>query len=175
LYVEFTLSETLEHFLAAQQNAFVSFGGVPRKMMVDNLKSAVLSHPAGQPAIFNPRYLDFAAFHGFAIKACNVRAAHEKGRVENAVGYIKKNFLNGLDLTSLSAVNNAARQWLDEVANVRLHAQTRRKPAELFAEEKPKLLSLPVGVYDLGAVRSVHATNRCRVVFDTNRYSVPYE
>ena len=79
LYVEFTLAETLEHFLAAQQNAFVYFGGAPRKMMVDNLKSAVLSHPAGQPAIFNPRYLDFAAFHGFAIKACNVRAAHEKG------------------------------------------------------------------------------------------------
>ena len=175
MYVEFTLAETREHLLAAQQNAFACFGGVPRKVMVDNLKSAVLSHPAGQPAIFNPRYLDFAAFHGFAIKACNVRAAHEKGRVENAVGYIKKNFLNGLDLTSLSAVNNAARRWLDEVANVRLHAQTRRKPAELFAEEKPKLLSLPVGVYDLGAVRSVHATNRCRVVFDTNRYSVPYE
>ena len=69
LYVEFTLSETLEHFLAAQQNAFVSFGGVPRRIMVDNLKSAVLSHRAGQPAIFNPRYVDFAAFHGFAIKA----------------------------------------------------------------------------------------------------------
>ena len=104
-----------------------------------------------------------------------MRAAHEKGRVENAVGYIKKNFLNGLDLSSLSAVNNAARRWLDEVANVRLHAQTRRKPAETFAEEKPKLLPLSVGVYDVGLVRSVHATNRCRVVFDTNRYSVPYE
>jgi len=175
LYVEFTLAETLEHFLMAQQNAFFYFGGAPRKMMVDNLKSAVLSHPAGQPAIFNERYLDFAAFHGFTIKACNVQAAHEKGRVENAVGYIKKNFLNGLDLTSLEAVNTAARRWLDEVANVRLHAQTRRKPAELFAEEKPKLLPLPVGVYDVGLVRCVHATNRCRVVFDTNRYSVPYE
>ena len=175
LYVEFTLAETLEHFLAAQQNAFISFGGVPRKVMVDNLKSAVLSHPAGQPAVFNPRYLDFAAFHGFTIKACNVRAAHEKGRVENAVGYVKKNFLNGLELTSLSAVNTAARRWLDEVANVRLHAQTRQKPVDLWIMEKPKLLPLSPGVYDLGRVRCVHATNRCRVVFDTNRYSVPYE
>jgi transposase len=68
--VEFTWAETLEHFLAAQQNAFVYFGGAPRKVMVDNLKSAALSHPAGQPAVFNARYLDFAAFHGFAIKSC---------------------------------------------------------------------------------------------------------
>jgi hypothetical protein len=56
--------------------------------MVDNLKSAVLSHPAGQPAIFNPRYLDFAAFHGFAIKACNVRAAHEKGYVAYCTSWV---------------------------------------------------------------------------------------
>jgi transposase len=175
LYVEFALAETLEHFLAAQQNAFVYFGGAPRKVMVDNLKSAVLSHPAGQPAIFNARYLDFAAFHGFAIKACNVRKANEKGRVENAVGYVKKSFLNGLDLTSLEAVNTAARRWLDEVANVRIHGQTRQKPVELWILEKPKRLPLAPGVYDVGLVRSVHATNRCRVVFDTNRYSVPHE
>ena len=175
LYVEFTLAETLEHFLAAQQNAFACFGGVPRKMMIDNLKSAVLSHPAGQPAVFNERYLDFAAFHGFAIKACNVRAANEKGIVENAVGYVKKSFLNGLDLTGLEAVNTAARRWLDEVANVRIHGQTRQKPAELWALEKPKLLPLALNVYDVGLVRDVHATNRCRVVFDTNHYSVPYE
>ena len=78
-------------------------------------------------------------------------------------------------MTSLEAVNTAARRWLDEVANVRIHGQTRQKPVELWTLEKPKLLPLAPGVYDVGLVRSVHATNRCRVVFDTNHYSVPHE
>jgi transposase len=93
LYVEFTLGETVEQFLSCHTNAFAYFGGCPASVMVDNLKSAVLSHPRGQPAVYNPRYLDFARFHGFTIKACNAHAPHEKGRVENAVGYVKKNFL----------------------------------------------------------------------------------
>ena len=52
----------------------------------------------GQKAVFNPRYLDFAAHYGFEPRACNVRKANEKGRVENAVGYVKKNLLAGLEL-----------------------------------------------------------------------------
>jgi transposase len=175
LYVEFTLGETVEQFLMCHTNAFDYFGGCPAGVMVDNLKSAVLSHPRGQPAVYNPRYLDFARFHGFAIKACNPRAPHEKGRVENAVGYVKKNFLSGLPLGQFALVNPAARYWLEEVANVRVHGETRRTPNELFAAEKNVLLPLPASHYDAGAVKAVSATRRFRVHFDGNRYSVPAE
>ncbi len=176
MYVEFTLSETLEQFLAVQQNAFQAWGGTPKKLMIDNLKSAVLSHPKGQPAVYNPRYLDFARHYGCELRACNVRAAHEKGRVENGVGYVKKNFLGGLDLSgSLAGLNARAWRWLDEVANVRLHGETRKKPIEAFAEEKGSLTPLPATLYDVGQPRAVHATRRCRVHFDGNRYSVPPE
>lgn len=173
LYVEFTLSETLEQFLACHQNAFREFGGVPEKVMVDNLKSAVLSHPAGLPAVYNPRYLDFAGHYGFQIRACNVRAAHEKGRVENAVGYVKKNFLAGLGLHDLAAIQAAAARWTDEVANRRIHHTTRKTPEELFAQER--LRSLPAsGLYDVGRVLdNVVANSQFRVLFDGNRYSVP--
>ena len=171
LYVEFTLAERQEQFLACHQQAFLYFNGVPRRIMVDNLKSAVLSHPSGQPAIYHPRYLDFAAHYGFQVRACHVRAPHEKGRVENAVGYIKSSFLAGLELTSLSAVQTAARGWLEEVANRRVHATTRRLPAELFGEER--LLPLPAQVYDTGFEREAVATSFFRVHFDGNRYSVP--
>lgn len=172
LYVEFTLLERQEQFLACHSNAFTYFGGVPRRIMVDNLKSAVLSHPRGQPAVYHPRYLDFAAHYGFSISACNVRAGNEKGRVENAVGYVKKNFLAGLELTSLSAVQTAARRWLDEVANVRIHATTRRSPVDLFREER--LQPLPRnGHYDTGMGKEAVATSLFRVHFDGNRYSVP--
>ena len=174
LHVEFALSETLEQFLAIQQNAFRAWGGAPKKLMVDNLRSAVLSHPRGQPAVYSPAYLDFAAHYGCELRACNVRAAHEKGRVENGVGYVKRNFLAGLDLSgSLAGLNALARRWLDEVANVRIHGETRRKPAEMLAEERPALRPLPTALYDVGSPRLVHATRRCRVHFDGNRYSVP--
>ena len=176
MYVEFTLSETLEQFLAAQQNAFQSWGGAPKKLMIDNLKSAVLSHPRGQPAVYNPHYLDFAGHYGCALRACNVRAAHEKGRVENGVGYVKKNFLAGRELTgSLAGLNALAARWLDEVANVRLHGETKRKPLEAFEEEKAALTQLPPALYDVARPCTVHATRRCRVSFDGNRYSVPPE
>jgi transposase len=176
MYVEFTLTERLEQFLSCQQNAFTQWGGAPKKLMVDNLKSAVLSHPGGQPAVYNPYYLDFAGHYGCELRACNVRAAHEKGRVENGVGYVKKNFLNGMELSgSLAGINAAAWRWLDEVANVRIHGETRRRPIDWFAEEKPALLPLPVALYDVGRTQAVHATRRFRVHFDGNRYSVPSE
>jgi transposase len=177
LYVEFTLAETMEQFLAAQQNALTCWGGSPASLMIDNLKTAVLSHPSGQPAQLHPRYLDFARHYGVQIKACNVRAAHEKGRVENGVGYVKKNFLAGLtrDGLSLAALNAAAWRWLEQVANVRLHGETKQKPDELFALEKPHLQPLPPALYDVSVVRAVQATSRFRVHFDGNRYSVPAE
>jgi len=77
MYVEFTVSETMEHFLACHANAFAYFGGVVGKVMVDNLRSAVLQRIVGQAPVFNPRYKDFADHFGFDIAACNVRAAHE--------------------------------------------------------------------------------------------------
>ena len=171
LYVEFTLQERQEQFLAGHQNAFLRWGGVPQRVMVDNLKSAVLSHPRGQPAIYHPRYLDFARHYGFEVRACQPRRANEKGRVENAVGYVKKNFLAGLTVTSLSAVQTAAEQWMLE-ANQRQHAATRRRPIDMLPEEK--LRPLPAaGTYCIGLDREGVANALCRVHVDGNRYSVP--
>jgi transposase len=174
MYLEFTLSEAMEQFLSCQRHAFEFFGGVPAKVMIDNLKVGVLHHPVGGQPQFNPRYLDFAAHYGFDPVACQVRKANQKGRVENGVGYVKKNFLAGLQLPPFAGMNPAARQWLDTVANVRLHAETRCKPIERFAQEKSLLRPLPALSYDCALVRPVTANSCCRVVLDTNRYTVPY-
>jgi transposase len=174
MYVEFTLSQGMEQFLSCHQRALQFFGGVPGKVMVDNMKVAVLSHPEGRAPQFNPRYLDFAAHHGFEPVACAPRKGNEKGRVENGVGYVKKNLLAGLNIPSFEAINPEARNWLDATANVRIHGATRRKPIELFQEEKPFLKPLPVMPYDCGVVRPASANRCCRVIFETNRYSVPH-
>ena len=175
LYVEFTVSETMEHFLSCHQNAFTFFNGVPEKLMLDNLKSAVLRRVVGEDPVLNPRYRDFADHYGFKIKPCGVGQAHEKGRVENAVGYVKKNFLDGQEFTDFSMVNPAARQWLDTIANIRLHGTTHQKPLEVFQKEKPSLRILSAQPYDAGVIRQAPANNQFRVTLDTNTYSVPAE
>jgi len=173
LYVQFTVSQTMEHFLACHEQAFALIQGVPAKIMVDNLKSAVLQRLAGCAPVFNARYLDFSRHWGFDIAACAPGRGNEKGRVENAVGYVKKNFLNGLELSEFSAINPAAQIWLDTVANVRIHGETRRRPIDLFQEEQPRLRPLNPMLYDIGRIETARAGKQFRVTLDTNHYSVP--
>ncbi len=175
MYVEFTVRQSMEHFLACHQNAFAYFGAVPQRIMVDNLKSAVLRHALGQEPVLNPKFLDFANHYGFTVTACAVRRGNEKGRVESGVGYVKKNFLAGLQISDFKLINPAGRIWLDTVANVRTHAETGKKPTELFNEEKSALLPLPVNPYDVAHIGTVRACRQFRVTLDTNRYSVPAE
>jgi transposase len=173
MYVEFTVSQTMEHFLACHQHAFEYFGGIPHKVMVDNLKSAVLKRALGEAPVFNPKYLDFAHHNGFTIVPCNVGKGNEKGRVENGVGYVKKNFLAGLEIPDFSALNPAARQWLDTVANVRVHGETREQPTGLWHTERPSLRPLPLHPFDIATVSQVRASRQFRITLETNRYSVP--
>lgn len=173
LYVEFTLGQSQEHFLSCHANAFAFFKGVPQSVMVDNCKTAILSHPLGQPAQINPRYLDFANHYGFAIRACGAGQPQEKGRVENAVGYVKKNYLRGLELPPWPALNPGVMHWLETIANVRMHGETHQTPLERFQEEKLKLKPITALPYDTALVRSIPVNTRFRVLIDTNRYSVP--
>ncbi len=173
MYIEFTVSQTMEHFLGCHQNAFHFFGSVPQKIMVDNLKSAVLKRTIGKAPVFNPRYLDFAEYYGFMIVPCNAGKGNEKGQVENGVGYVKKNLLNGLDIPDFKIMKPVAQNWLDTIANVRNHGETGKKPVDMFYEEKPSLQPLPVEPYDIGVVKQARASRQFRVTIDTNRYSVP--
>jgi transposase len=173
MYVEFTVLQTMEHFLGCHQNAFYYFGGVPRKIMVDNLKSAVLKRIVGHAPVFNPRYLDFARHYGFAIAPCNVGKGNEKGIVENGVGYVKKNLLNGLFATDFKILDPMARHWLETIANVRTHGQTGKRPIDMFSEERSSMQPLPVLPYDIGVIRQMRASRQFRITIDANYYSVP--
>ena len=173
MYVEFTVSQTMEHFLDCHQHAFEYFGGTPETVMVDNLKSAVLKRALGQAPVFNPKYAAFAEHYNFRIVPCNVGKGNEKGRVENGVGYVKKNFLAGLDIPDFKVLGPAAKQWLDTIANVRLHGETRKSPMELWQSEKPYLTPLPTHSFDIGTVSQARASRQFRITLDTNHYSVP--
>ena len=173
MYLEFTVSQQMEFFLACHENAFAAFGGVPARLMIDNLKSAVLQRLVGTAPVFNPKYLDFSEHWGFKISPCNVRAGNEKGRVENGVGYVKKNLLEGLELPDFAAMQPRAATWVNTVADVRIHATTHERPVDRFEGERAHLHRLNPAGYDLARVCCVRATKQFRVPLDSNHYTVP--
>jgi hypothetical protein len=174
MYVEFTVLQTMEHFLSCHQNAFNRLG-IPGKIMIDNLKTGVLKRILGQEPILNPKYLDFANHYGFRIAPCAVRKGNEKGRVENGVGYVKKNFLAGFEIPDFGIVNPSAIRWLDTISNVRIHGETGKKPVDMFAEEQKSLSQLPTFPYDIATISPVRACKQFRIALDANHYSVPAE
>jgi transposase len=172
LYVEFTLSQCLEDFIQGHINAFQAFGGVPRKILYDNLKAVVLSR-LGADIRFNPAFMEFAGVFGFEPVPCNVRRGNEKGKVEHGIHYLRVNFLAGRPLV-WPDVNEQARTWLRDTANVRKHRTTNERPVDLWETERPFLIPLPARPFDATITRAVRSSHQALVRFEGNFYSVPH-
>src|SRR5229473_7817004 len=141
MYVEFTHSQCFETFVRCHVHAFQSLGGIARHLVYDNLATAVAEHE-GNLVRFHPRFLAFAREFGFLPRACHVASPWEKGKVERAgIGYLRQNFWPLRTFTDLADVNRQVRQWLDEVANPRLHRETSERPDQRFLAES--LLPVP--------------------------------
>jgi len=93
--------------------------------------------------------------------------------VESGVGYVKKNFLRGLELTEFGAIQAAAQVWLDTIANVRIHGETHQRPVDMLQEERPQLTRLNPHPYDVARTATTIASSQFRITLDTNTYSVP--
>lgn len=174
LYVDFALDMKMETFLLMHRRALDFFGGVPKRILYDNLKSVVLHHVAGTVQ-FNPRFLGFAGHYLFEPTAAPVRYPEAKGRVESAIKYVRHSFFYGRTFSSLEDVRRQAVAWLEGTANVRLHATTRERPAERLLVERPRLHALPEHAFDTDVVLPVVVSKEARVRLDTNSYSVPPE
>ena len=152
LFATFTTSTRQEILLRCLQKAFEQLG-VCREVVVDNMKQAVLSNtPAGVK--FAPGFLDFCEHYGVVPVATPPYWPKSKGKVERGVGYIKSSFLEGRSFVDLRDLNMQLEQWLDTVANVRIHGTTGRVPTEAWQEES--LTLRPYGVLPLYDTRSTH-------------------
>ena len=171
LYVEFTHSQSFGTFARCHVHAFDVLGGVARKIAYDNLATAVAEHD-GRLIRFLPRFLGFARDHGFFPHACNPASGWEKGKIERAIGYIRQNFWPLREFTDLHDVNRQVRQWLAEVANQRLHRETRERLFERFQPEA--LLPSPVIPYDYRDSSEALVHKDLRLPFDGNPYCVPH-
>jgi transposase len=173
LYVDFSLDQRMDTFLRMHQRALAFFGGVPKRIVYDNLKSVVLHH-VGSTVQFNPAFLAFAGHYLFEPVAAPVRYPEFKGGVEAAIKFIRHSFFYGRTFSSLDDLRTQAFAWATETANTRLHATTRERPAERLLVERPRLRRLPEHAFDTDLVLPMIVSKEARVHLDTNTYSVPH-
>ena len=161
-------------FLQGHVEAFAAFGGVPRRLLYDNLKSAVVTR-RGKAVTFNPTLLALAAHYAFEPSAAWPRSPEEKGRVERRVAFARTGFFAGRDITvPLGALNAAARAWCFGAAAERPWPDDDGQLVrDAFARERESLTALPADPFPHHEFRPARIDKTCHARFDTNDYSVP--
>ena len=139
-YMEITTSMDLEHLMKCHMNAFAYFNGVPKQILYDNMKTVVTKHTPTEIR-FNRKFEEFLAYYGVVPKACKPARPQTKGKVESAVGYLKKNFMQRKLEPSLVKMNESLQIWLDTVANKKPNQTTKEAPLERFHAEQEHLLN----------------------------------
>jgi transposase len=175
LFARFYLDQTTESFLHGHIKAFEAFGGVPRTILYDNLKSAVLERE-GELVRFNPRILELAGHYHFAPKPCAVARGNEKGRVERRVRDLREAFFAARTFHSIDDLNAQLDTWLDRVQRSRLVPSDleKRIVRDALAEERVRLLPLPEHPAPTDLVRAIASGKTPYIRFDRNDYSIPH-
>jgi transposase len=174
-YVEFVWDQTVASWLHLHRNAFAFLGGVPQRVVIDNLKAGITKACWDDPQV-QMTYRECAEHYGFLIAPCRPRTPQHKGKVEQGgVHYVKRNFLNGREPTSLLQANRDVHAWCLTTAGERCHGTTREQPLVRFQEtEQSALQPLPNAPYDLAVWKQVKLHRDCHVVFDNAYYSAPF-
>lgn len=174
IFLRFSLDARMESFLRGHVQAFQAWGGLPRVLLYDNLKSAVLERQ-GDAIRFSPALLAFAAHYHFEPRPVAVARGNEKGRVERAIRYIRDNFFAARTFTDLDDLNAQADAWVNGPADERLCPQDKiLTVGQAFVQEKPRLLALPDNPYPVEERVVVKVGKTPYVRFDLNDYSVPH-
>lgn len=173
IYLRFFIGSRMPCFLAGHARAFERLGGVPRVLLYDNLKSAVVER-RGDAIRLHPTMLELAAHYRFEPRACAPARGNEKGRVERAIRYIRGSFFAAREYTSLDDLNAQAEAWCEGLSmDRRWPDDPSRRVREVFDEERPRLLPLPVVPFPCEERVAVQVGKTPYIRFDLNDYSVP--
>jgi len=176
LYVEFVFDQKMSTWLRCHENAFGWFDGVPQRVVIDNLKAAVLTRELVDPVLSVP-YRRLARHYGFVVSANRPRTPRHKGKVESNVKYVKRNFIAGEDLANLdlARLNDKGRKWVIEVAGIRDHGTIHEKPLARYNKlERAALQPLPTQPFEQINAYRAKLHHDCHVVVDGRYYSAPY-
>jgi transposase len=176
IYPRAERDEKLPAFLACHERAFQWFGGLTHTNLYDNPKIVCLARDfEGKDITWNPQFLDFTRYWGFTPKLCKPYRARTKGKVESGIKYVKRNFfaLYGRSFGSLEELNEKLERWALEIADERIHGTTHEKPSARFQGER--LLTLEgKAPYRIEVPITRIIPSDARIVYKTNRYSVPW-
>jgi transposase len=143
-YCEAVYRQTTEDFIRCIENAFWHFAGVPKILVIDNLKAGVIQPDWYDPEL-NPKLQSFCEHYGCVILPTKPRTPRHKGKIESGVNYVQENGLRGHGFTSLEKENEHLLDWETTVADTRLHGTIRKQVGKLFQEvERSALQPLPV-------------------------------
>jgi len=173
IFARFVMHQDLQTLLRCHMLAFESIGGVPLEILYDRMKTAVTGEDGEGHIIYTRALLTMAQHYGFLPKACRPYRAKTKGKVERPFSYIRQDFFLARHFCNLDDLNAQLREWLDTVANARLHGTTQRIVAEDFAAEQPELQPLPAFPFDALLKLERRVSHDGLVSIGGNYYSVP--
>jgi hypothetical protein len=175
VFARFGYDQKLESFLHGHIQAFNYFNGVPRSLLYDNLKSAVIERQAGLIK-FNNNLLELCAHYRFIPKACQPYAGNQKGRVERTIRYLRENFFEARKFADLADLNHQLDIWRENTAQARPWPQNKEKTVrEAFSEEQGVLIPLPGCEPDASRMEVTRSGKTPYIYFDGNNYSIPHE
>jgi transposase len=176
LYAELVFDQRVETWLLCHVHAFAAFGGVPARIVPDNLKAAIVRASFGGDPIVQRSYRECAEHYGFLIDPTRPYTPQHKGKVEQGgVHYVKRQFLAGRDPEPIDVMNTRLRRWTGETAGQRIHGTTKERPLDRFERtERAVLLPLPRIPYDPAIWKQVKVYRDCYVTVAGSYYSVPH-
>jgi len=173
-YAEVVFDQKIPTWIGLHRRAFESFGGVPRRVVPDNLKPAVLQTLVYDP-VLGEAYRRMGLHYGFLISPTGPGRPEHKGKVESGVHYVQRNFMAGQRFVDSLAANQHLKVWVTDVAGTRVHGTTHQAPLKLFNEhERAALLPLPAEPFTLCEIKPVKVHPDCHVTLAGSFYSVPY-
>ena len=174
LWGQFVPRQDMQTLLRCHAAAFEALGGAPAEILYDRMRTVFSREdPDASHIVYNRTLLEFARHYGYLPKACQAYRAKTKRKVERPFRYIREDFFLGRRFCNLGDLNDQFRQWLDQVANPRTHATTRRVVCAHFAEERPRLQPPPAGPFQAVLRLERRITKDGMVSVGGNLYSVP--
>ncbi len=169
-----TYDQKLETLIKELGNAFLYFGGIPKRLKVDNMKTAILKNQH-YDLEFNQDFLEFAYHYNTVIIPCTPYSPEQKGTVEAGIKYLQGNFIAGRQFTDSVDMKTQLKEWLDNYANKRIHGTTRKLPYEVWMQEEKEILQpLPENDFTFFSRGTRTVASNCHVHVGNNYYSAPF-
>ena len=174
MYGEFVFSQDISTWVGCHRRAFEHFGGVPKRLVIDNLKAAVIKAALHDPLITRT-YRECAEHYGFVISPCKPGTPAHKGKVERGVAYVKKSFWPGRDFNNTADANTELIDWIMLKAGLRIHGTTKQPPLLVFEQVEHSMLQpLPETQYVMSTWKKAKLHDDCHIVADKSYYSAPH-